>query len=162
MLVGLSKLIRFPPISLLIDSQFISFRTFLWFSFLFQNYSSSLNFTFRQNVLPFISNKTLSLSRLWMRVVFSIIIMSTGTNLSVDIVTTPNILAINEILLCYSRYLMKSSSKLRITCFSLPWRVLITNRLSLEKKKKEPLIPAPSPALKMFFWFFSRSNDAKI
>jgi hypothetical protein len=52
--------------------------------------------------------------------------------------------------------------KFRITSFSLPYRDLMINLLSAEKKKKEPLAPAPCPALNTFCLFIWGSRDVRM
>ena len=54
---------------------------------------------------------------------------------------------------------MRSSSILKRSGFSVPRIVLMMYLLSLEKKKNDPLLPAPCPDLKILWTFEAISND---
>ena len=59
----------------------------------------------------------------------------------------------------FFKWSIKSSRRFRSYSFSFPLSVFIINLLSFEKKKNDPLLPAPYPDLKMASMFFSRFSD---
>jgi len=74
-------------------------------------------------------------------------------------VKIPNTLAIMEAPFESFKYVKNGFRNFKSISFSWPFRVLIINLLSDEKKKKEPLAPAPCPALNTFFLFKLDSRD---
>ena len=83
--------------------------------------------------------------------VFYITITSTELNRFVFIVYTPYILASILMFLVSSKCCIIDSSILIKFDFSFPLNVFTISLLSYEKKKKDPLFPAPCPALKTLF-----------
>ena len=163
-----SRISRIPSLSLLlqlnngffksdyISTNLMSLRTYgQCISFLQKRCST---FDFLPTALPLRSNTSLQ-ANLWMQV-FCMMTRQNGIKLFEVSLQTPQMRAMRDLFLVSVQCLIKSSSIPNSVSFSLFEIVLMTNLRSLEKKKKDPDLPAPCPALNTCSLLFSKDRDS--